>query len=170
MPDHSFNLRPMLPDDLPAVLAVQQQCYAPEMNEGEAVWRERLAAADGFSWVLERRSEVCAYLATYPSRLGKVTPLGGAFVVAGTADCLYLHDLAVAPAAAGNGLGARLVGQALQTAQRHGLAHAALVCVQDAQPFWQGHGFNERLTLAPAATTALATYPPPARYMWRTVA
>lgn len=166
---HSFLLRPLRPQDLPAVLSVQRRCYIPEMNEDADVWRGRLAAAADSCWVAELAGEVCAYLATYPSRLDKVTPLGGEFVVPEAADCLYFHDLAVAPAAGGSGLGAWLVEHALQAAQRQGLAHAALVCVQDAFAFWQRRGFAERLPLAPVATAALATYPPPARYMWRSI-
>ncbi|PKO33323.1 MAG: histone acetyltransferase [Betaproteobacteria bacterium HGW-Betaproteobacteria-7] len=162
-------LRPMHPTDLPAILAVQRQCYVPEMNEDESTWRGRLAAAADFTWVAEIGGEVGAYLATYPSHLDKVTPLGGEFVVTGAADCLYVHDLAVAPAASGSGLGARLVEHALQAARRQDLAQAALVCVQDAFAFWQRCGFAERRPLAPAATAALATYPPPARYMWRSI-
>lgn len=165
----SATLRPMQPNDLPAVLSVQRLCYVLEMNENGDIWRDRLAAAADFAWVAEIGGAVCAYLATYPSRLDKLTPLGGEFVVAAGADCLYFHDLAVAPAASGSGLGARLVEHALQAAQRHGLAHAALVCVQDAFAFWQHHGFAERQPVATAAAAALASYPPPARYLWRSI-
>lgn len=164
------TLRPMLSQDLPAVLAVQRLCYLPAMNERAAVWRRRLAAAGDFAWVAESGGEVCAYLATYPSQLGKLTPLGGDFVVAGAADCLYFHDLAVAPAAGGSGLGARLVEHALLAAGRHGLSHAALVCVQEALAFWQRHGFADHAPLEATSTAALATYPGPARYMARLIA
>lgn len=172
MPDslqHPMTLRSMRPSDLPAVLRVQRLCYVSEMNEDGETWRDRLATAADFAWVAEIGGEVCAYLATYPSRLDKVTPLGGEFVVAAPADCLYFHDLAVSPATTGCGLGASLVAHALQAAQWHGLAHAALVCVQDALAFWQRHGFAERLPLAPTVAAALATYPPPARYLWRSL-
>jgi len=167
MPCTKPTLRPLCLADLPALLAVQRQCYRPEMNEDDATWRKRLSAAAAFAWVAEIDRKVCAYLATYPSQLGKVTPLGGEFVLAETADCLYFHDLAVAPSAAGNGLGAALAGQALQAAREHGLAHAALVCVQDALSFWQRQGFVEYRALTPAGDAALGTYPGPARYLSR---
>jgi len=167
--EHAMTVRAMHASDLPAILRVQGLCYIPEMNEDADTWRDRLAAAADFAWVAEIGSEVCAYLATYPSRLDKVTPLGGEFVLAAPADCLYFHDLAVAPSAAGRGLGRRLVEQALQAARQHGLTHAALVCVQDALAFWQRYGFVERLPLAPAGAAALTTYPPPARYLWRPI-
>lgn len=163
----AFRLRPAQAADLPAILAVQRQCYLPSMNENGATWAGRLATAADFVWVGEVAGAVGAYLATYPSRLGKVTPLGGDFAPAANADCLYLHDLAVAPAAGGRGLGARLVACALAAARRHGWQHAALVCVQDAYAFWQRQGFSAAATLAPAAQAALASYPGPARYMTR---
>ncbi len=159
--------RPMQAADLPAILAVQRLCYPAEMNEDATTWRQRLASAAAFSWVAEDVTGVCAYLACYPSRLGKVTSLGDDFLIAETADCLYLHDLAVAPAATGRGLGGALVRQALQAARGLGLAHAALVCVQDAFSFWQAQGFADHPGLSPAGATALASYPGPARYMSR---
>lgn len=165
-----YRLRPMRVPDLPAVLAVQRQCYVAEMNEDGPTWHGRLAAAPDFAWVAEDGDGLCAYLATYPSRLGKVTPLGGAFVVAEAADCLYFHDLAVAPAAAGSGLGARLVEHALAAARAGGLAHAALVCVQDALGFWQRRGFSTSQHLSLGSAAALASYPGPARYMLRSTA
>lgn len=163
-------LRSMRPADLPAVLAVQQLCYVPEMNEDGTIWFGRLATAPDFAWVAEMNGEVHAYLATYPSRLGKVTPLGGEFVISGAADCLYFHDLAVVPAAGGCGLGGMLVGHALQVARGQGLQHAALVCVQDALTFWQRNGFAAHRQLAPSASAALASYPGSACYMSRAIA
>ncbi len=167
MPPTDIAFRPMQAADLPAILAVQRLCYQPEMNEDATTWRQRLATAAAFSWVAEEAAGVCAYLACYPSRLGKVTSLGGDFQIADTADCLYLHDLAVSPAAAGRGLGGALVGQALQAARGLGLAHAALVCVQDAFTFWLAQGFADHPNLNPDGATALASYPGPARYMSR---
>ncbi len=157
-------IRAMTPVDLPAVLAVQRACYQPEMNEPAAVLHERLAQAPDFAWIATVDREIRAYLVGYPSRLGKITPLGGCFEPSARPDCLYLHDLAVAPAAGGRGLGSLLL--------RHALARspgwpAALVCVQQALPFWQRAGFAERPLADPAQAARLAGYPGPARYMVR---
>lgn len=166
----NITLRQATAADLPAILAVQRLCYAPAMNEDAATWAGRLACAADFAWIGESDGEVRAYLATYPSLAGKVAPLGSAFAIARPADCLYLHDLAVAPDAGGCGLGARLVDNALAAARAQGFLHAALVCVQDALGFWQRQGFREATTLSAAARAALATYPGPARYMLRSTA
>ncbi|SDD38230.1 Predicted N-acetyltransferase YhbS [Massilia sp. PDC64] len=145
--------------DLDAVLAVQAACYPPAMQEAADVVRARLRASPDKVLVARDADGVCAYLFAYPSRLGKVTPLGGAFAVPAAPDTLYLHDLAVAPRAAGQGVARRLVDAML--ARAGGLRHSALVSVQDTRRFWESLGY------LPAAgdEAALATYPAGALYM-----
>ena len=150
---------PMAEADLDAVLAVQAACYPPAMQEAADVVRARLRASPDTVLVARDADGVCAYLFAYPSRLGKVTPLGGAFAVPEAPDTLYLHDLAVAPRVAGQGVARRLVDTML--ARAGGLRHSALVSVQDSRRFWESLGY------LPAAgdEAALATYPAGALYM-----
>lgn len=166
-PALSFSLRRANLDDLPALLAVQAQCYIPQMHEPETVWRQRLQQAAALCWLAESGGAIHAYLAAYPARLGHVTALDGGFSPPPLADCLYLHDLAVSPAASGSGLGKALLARALHTAQDRGWRHAALVCVQDAAGFWQRQGFAATALSDSTAQAALASYPGPARYMTR---
>jgi ribosomal protein S18 acetylase RimI-like enzyme len=163
----SFALRRANLDDLPALLAVQAQCYSPQMNEPETVWRQRLQQAAALCWLAESGGAIHAYLAAYPARLGHVTALDGDFAPPPLANCLYLHDLAVSPDASGSGLGKALLTRALHTAQERGWRHAALVCVQDAAGFWQGQGFAATALPDSTAQAALASYPGPACYMTR---
>jgi N-acetylglutamate synthase-like GNAT family acetyltransferase len=165
----TFILRTMRADDLPAILEIQRACYVPAMNEDGEILRARLTSAPDFSWVGERAGKVFAYLACYPSMLGKITQLGGNFHVPAAPDCLYFHDLAVQPGSAGGGYGAVLVTHALQAGWQRGLRQAALVCVQDALGFWQRQGFSECEAVPETARTALATYPGKARYMARLI-
>ncbi len=145
--------------DLDAVLAVQAACYPPAMQEAADVVRARLRASPGTVLVARDADGVCAYLFAYPSRLGKVTPLGGEFAVSAMPDTLYLHDLAVAPRAAGQGVARRLVDAML--ARAGGLRHSALVSVQKSRRFWESLGY----TRAGGDPGALATYPAGALYM-----
>jgi len=147
--------------DLDAVLAVQAACYPPAMQEAADVVRARLRASPGTVLVARDDDGVCAYLFAYPSRLGKVTPLGGAFAVSTEPDTLYLHDLAVAPRAAGQGVARRLVARLHEDAAGRGLRHAALVSVQDSLAFWESLGY----VAAAGDDAALATYPGAAHYM-----
>ncbi|NIA54353.1 GNAT family N-acetyltransferase [Massilia sp. TW-1] len=151
----------MARDDLAGVLAVQAACYPPAMQEPAHVVLARLAASPRTVLVARDDAGVCAYLFAYPSRLGRVTPLGAPFAVAAEPDTLYLHDVAVAPRAAGQGVARRLVARLHDDAAVRGLRHAALVSVQDSLEFWESLGY------APAAGdhAALATYPGAAHYM-----
>lgn len=127
--------------DLDGVLAVQAHCYPAPMQEAGGVVAARLRAAPDSVLVAEDGEGVCAYLFAYPSLLGKVTALGAAFALPAAPDTLYLHDLAVAPRAHGRGLGRRLVQAMLAVGVRRGLAHSALVSVQDSQAFWESFGY-----------------------------
>ena len=160
-----IRLEPMTPHDLAGVLAVQTACYPPAMQEAADVVLARLAASPDTVLVARDGAGILAYLFAYPSRLGKVTPLGGAFAVPPGADTLYLHDLAVAPDAAGQGLARRLVAHLLHAAAQRGWAHSALVSVQDSRRFWESLGY----ACAAGEREALATYPGGALYMTRTL-
>jgi len=158
-----ITIRPMRRADLEAVLRVQAACYPPAMQEAPAILDARLAAAPATCLAACDAHGVCGYLFAYPSRLGRVTDLGAPFAVAPDADTLYLHDLAVDPRALGRGLARTLVGNMLERGRGLGLAHAALVSVQDSTRFWSGLGFAVQATNDPG----LLTYPPGAVYMAR---
>src|SRR5690606_2606250 len=162
-----FSFRTMQASDIPAVMSIQEQVYAPQLHEEEAVIRARLAACPQQAWVAEDAEGVCAYLFAYPSRLGQVTPLDGDFQPLAEADCLYLHDLAVASRAAGRGIGPALVRHKLQRAGAAKLRYSALVSVQDSQGFWSRLGFEPEEKLSAPQASNLASYRIPAVYMVR---
>lgn len=164
MPPH---IRPMLPSDLPAMLAVQAQCYPPSMQEEGALLLARLQAAGDTCLVATDGDSVCAYLFAYLSVRGAVTDLGAPFAPAARPDTLYLHDLAVAPRAHGQGLARRLADHLLARGREHGLDWAALVSVQDTARFWAGLGFRSASARPAAPGHGLASYPEGALYMER---
>ena len=158
-------LRTIREADLDAILSVQAACYPPAMQEASAVVRSRIRAAGDTSFVAECAGQVCAYVFAYRSSRGAVTPLDACFDVAREGDTLYIHDLSVAPAAAGRGLARSLVERLQALARARGMAHCALVSVQDSRGFWERLGFRETACAGDAARLALASYPPPALYM-----
>ncbi|MFC4932779.1 GNAT family N-acetyltransferase [Massilia sp. GCM10023247] len=160
-------IRPLSHDDLEAVLRVQAECYGPAMQEPAAVIRARLAAAGDTAFAAVAGGALLGYLFAYRSLLGSVTPLGAAYAPAGAPDTLYLHDLAVSPRAAGQGLARRLAQHAAQLARREALPWCALVSVQDSQRFWEKLGYRAAACPAPQAAQALASYPALALYMTR---
>ena len=184
-------VRTLVTADLPGLLAVQLACYGAGFVESAEVFARRLASAANCSLVLERDGAVCAYLAAYRSWRGKVTPLHGDFgsiehadLTAPTAltaptesttrtaqdpapDTLYLHDLAVLPSCAGQGLAQALLQPLWAKAAARGLRHSALVSVQGSQAYWARQGYAEQALTCNAQRAHLASYGEGAVYMVR---
>lgn len=139
----SYLIRPMLAGDLAAVLAVQADAYADHFHESLEVINARLLTCADTAWVAEKSGNVCAYLVAYKSCVGKIAALNTVFVPARNPDCLYLHDLAIARLARGAGLARHLLLAAEKCMDEQGLAHMALISVQDSKVFWAGFGFEE---------------------------
>lgn len=81
---------------------------------------------------------------------------------------LYLHDLAVAPAGRGAGIGRALVARAFELAARAGLPEAQLIAVEGADRWWAGLGFREP-PIPPDLAAKVAAYGPRARWMTRPI-
>ena len=162
-------VRPLAVQDLPGLLAVQLACYGPGFVESGEVFAARLASPANCSLVLERAGGVCAYLAAYQSLLGKVTPLHGGFEAVAQPDTLYLHDMAVLPECAGQGLAGALLQPLWQAARAGGLRHTALVSVQGSQGYWERHGYAVQPLADAAQREHLASYGEGAVYMVRSL-
>ncbi|MPM68702.1 hypothetical protein SDC9_115636 [bioreactor metagenome] len=157
--------RPLGLDDLPGLTEVQRACYGDAYVEGAEVFARRIASAANCSMVLTRGGEVCAYLAAYGSRVGKVTPLHGDFEAVSAADTLYLHDMAVHPDHAGRGLARVLLLAMRKHAQALGLRYSGLVSVQGSQAYWERQGYAVHALQDEAQRARLATYGDEAVYM-----
>lgn len=160
-------VRPLASQDLPGLLAVQLACYGPGFVENHEVFAARLASPANCSLVLERAGVVCAYLAAYRSARGKVTALHGDFDAVAQPDTLYLHDMAVLPQCAGQGLARALLQPLWNQARSEGLRHTALVSVQGSQAYWERHGYAEQPLADAAQRERLASYGDGAVYMAR---
>lgn len=162
----SITLRAVHSGDLAAILQVQAACYPPPMQEGADVVLARIRQAGDTSFVAtQRNGAILAYAFAYRSMQGALTPLDACFALAAAGDTLYLHDLAVAPHAAGQGLARRLAAHVDTLARRQGSRWCALVSVQDSRRFWERLGYRATACATPQAGAALATYPPGALYM-----
>ena len=157
--------------DLPGLLQVQLACYGAGFVESAEVFARRLASPANCSLVLERAGQVCAYLAAYRSVRGKVTPLHGDFEgPPGAPDTLYLHDMAVLPACAGQGLAQTLLAPLWAQGAAWGLRYTALVSVQGSQGYWEHHGYAVQPLADAQQRERLASYGEGAVYMVRTLA
>ena len=159
------QLRPLLEADVDAVLQIQTQCYGADFVEPREVFARRLQVAGQCSWAAVQGDEVLAYLAAYWSRPGAITPLNGEFADYADASVLYLHDMAVSPTAAGQGLARRMVDAAKTMARQRGVMRTALVSVQGSQAYWERQGYAVEIVKNAMHRQHLATYGPQALYM-----
>lgn len=148
----------MVADDIPGVLAVQQDAYSEHFHEPATVIIDRLNSHPHTAWVAEMETVICAYLVAYHSCLGKVNPLHAPFASSDHVDCLYLHDLAIHSCAQGVGLARRLVSVAQDYAASISLAALALTAVQGSQTFWEKLGFRIYENLDAQQKLHLQTY------------
>ena len=154
--------------DLDPVCAVAWTAF-PNHHEDREVFADRLALNPGGCFVLAAGDAAArGYLIAYPWRLDDAPALNT--VVGRLPDppnVLYLHDLALAPDARGQGHAALIVERLAAQAAQSGWPAITLVAVNQAAPFWAALGFEPRD--APAMTRKLATYGEGARYMVRPI-
>ncbi len=168
LPPAAFRM--LQPDDLPALLQVQRACYGDNFIESAEVYARRLASPVNCSLVCERQGLVVAYLAAYRSLDGKITPLHGDFETPqGTPDTLYLHDMAVLPAHAGQGMAQALLELLCERGRAAGLRRTALVSVQGSQDYWARHGYRPQPLHDTDECARLAGYGAGAVYMVRSL-
>jgi|GEM_PF-5193970 len=94
-----------------------------------------------------------------------LTALGRRFTFSDNADCLYLHDLAVARQASGSGIATALINEANRYAKRLGCSFSALISFQNSVEFWQRHGYVLLLDLSVPQRAILKTCGDRAFYM-----
>ncbi|WP_410498287.1 GNAT family N-acetyltransferase [Chitinibacter sp. S2-10] len=139
----AWHLRPILAADLAAILRIQAACYPAELLEDAATFQAKIDYAPDCNWLIEVDGDVQGYLFTHPWR-GETPPALNRGDVAwpSDADCFYLHDLAIHPAARGLKLSTMLAGHALRWGEQQGFKLAMLVAVGNAPAFWRKLGFT----------------------------
>lgn len=156
-------VRLMQEDDLPAVLAVQAQCYGNGLIETRQALASRLRLSPATCWVAALpEGRLAAYLFTHAWPEATLPALDGVLArdwPPATPLTWFVHDMAVAPAGQGTGLAARLYATAEQSARALGLTSSRLIAVQSAATWWRRIGYAP-LTAHEAAPHAhkLAAY------------
>lgn len=167
-----LNWRPMTPWDLDGVTAVAKLSF-PDHPEDYACFANRLALNPDGCFVLagEARGEdapIMGYLVAYPWRRNAAPPLNTLIdAIPEDADVVYLHDLALYPAARGGGHTRPIVERLAERSKAAGWRDIALVAVNEATAFWGRHGFE--VQNPPGMAEKLASYGADARYMIRSL-
>ena len=133
-----FAIRAMRQTDLPAVLGIQALAHPDHYHEPAEALASRLALGETLCMVAEAAlsGELLGYAFAH-AWAGNPPALHEPLPRIGESDHLFLHDVAVAPAAQGLG-----VAQALLQAIKQGADGVIrLVAVSDARSYWLRHGF-----------------------------
>ncbi|GAA0642635.1 GNAT family N-acetyltransferase [Brevundimonas lenta] len=159
----------MTPADLDAVADIAVIGF-PEHFEGRDCFENRLALNAPGCFVLAGADDrPLGYLVAYPWSAGSAPALNTLIeAIPDDAAVMYLHDLAIHPDARGSGASKPIVEALADQARAAGWPALALVAVNDAVRFWEGHGFT--VSDAPGMSAKLASYGPDARYMIRPLA
>lgn len=163
-PSSGLAWQPARPADLDAIMAIQGQVHTllPERLE---VFAAKLALCPEGCGILTAGTAALGYGFTHPWLLGSVPPLDTVIAALPAApDCLFLHDVALLPAARGRGAGRAYVAAMRALAAARDLEALALVSVYDSLPVWEACGFQTRAAES-GLRQKLASYGETARYM-----
>jgi GNAT superfamily N-acetyltransferase len=165
-PEQRIHWRPMQLQDLDAVVAIASDVH-PLFPEERDVFANKLAVHPAGALLLEQAGHPVGYCFAHPWRGLQPPPLNTLLgAIPPAADTLYLHDLALLPAARGTGAGTAAIAILLAHAVALQLDRCCLVAVNGSIPYWSRLGFV--VSDAPALRAKLASYGGDARLMVRT--
>ncbi|WP_162846582.1 GNAT family N-acetyltransferase [Corticibacter populi] len=129
---------------MPDILGIQAQCYHSIQPESSASMEAKLKASPRTCFMARGPSgEALGYLLALPWMANQLPELDASHChLPETPDCLYLHDLAIAPRARGSGTASLLIRHFLQSLAESTLPVARLIAIQQSAPFWQRHAFR----------------------------
>jgi predicted N-acetyltransferase YhbS len=138
-----IDIRTMVEADIAAVLQIQSVCYAELTPESNQSLHAKLSASPPTCLVALLEDEVVGYLISLPWEFSNPPLLNAQTCrLPASPDCLYLHDLAVAPRARKSGAGRVLVEAFLAQLRGSSLGRASLIAVQNSAPYWARYGFR----------------------------
>ncbi len=157
--------RPMKSTDLAAVSALAGDAH-PSFPEEPAVFAQKQRLFEAFCFSLEFGGAFAGYCFAHPWMRYSVPALNRLLRAPPRApDCLFLHDVVVAPMARGKGATSHLIELLESAARHHGLKAITLVSLYGSDRLWRRHGFEA----APIAEQEIRTYGATAIYMLKTL-
>ncbi|QBF82120.1 GNAT family N-acetyltransferase [Shewanella maritima] len=160
-------IRPIAAGDWLAIMTIQSQCYPQDTCESKAVLQDKAQRFAESCLVVEFDGQVAAYVFAHPWQQLDAPSLNLELTSIESADCLYIHDMAVSPNFQGKGIAKQLFKQLLAIKQQNQLGHMALVALPEALTFWQTLGFSAPNVLPDKVRASLASYPENTQYLTR---
>ena len=161
-----IQLTPLTKNHLADVLRIQEHCYTDIEPESAESLQAKIVAAPGTCLIAESSEGAMGYLIAVPIIYPHLPALNSpTFTLSAVADTLYIHDLALANAARGNGTAQAMVRAVITAAKLGGLSRACLVAIQNSRRFWEQFGFKAVATPGSEIASKLASYGGSARFM-----
>ncbi len=133
--------RAMTPGDLGAVDRVANVVHV-NYPEDPAVFANRLELFGHGCLIAEEDGQILGYCIAHPGVVGDPPPLDTVLAaLPAQADCLYIHDVALLPAARGRHLGVALARRMEEVARAHGFDRIGLTAVNNSDGFWGSLGY-----------------------------
>lgn len=140
--------------------------YPPFLIEPAEAFASRIDHPAGYCLAARRAGVLIGYLLAHGWPRGSPPAVGTILDPGAAREVLFLHDLALSPAARGLRVGERLVAAALEAARHDGLTEGELVAVEGAADYWRRLGFVQAPT-TPTLAAKVAGYGDAARWMRR---
>jgi GNAT superfamily N-acetyltransferase len=166
-----LQIRNLALHDVQHVLAIQADCYAPFFHENEESFRAKIAASAQTCWLSLLNGKPVGYLIALPVSQHTFPSLSAPqFTLAQSPALLYLHDMAVLPAARSLRLGRQFIDAVIAAAKRCALPAVGLIAVQGSAAYWEKAGFRVTGDMPTSVSDKLASFGAGARYMERQIA
>lgn len=163
-----ITIRQMHESDFDEVMVLQSLCYFDGLPESRESLLAKFVASPSTCFVATQHGRLAAYLFAVPWNVTCPPDLNSQYCdLPDVLDCMYLHDLAIAPFARGHHLGSRMFEHLLTHLPRYGFNQLCLVAVQGSAGFWMNHGFTKAKGNA-SLGRKLETYGDNAVFMVRT--
>ncbi|WP_245572893.1 GNAT family N-acetyltransferase [Lichenihabitans psoromatis] len=161
---HAATWRHAGVDDLDAIMDIQSVVHDLLPERREVIADKLRHYGDGCLALCSRDGIVLGYGLSHPWRLDEAPALDTIMSrIPDDSDCLFVHDVALLPAARRQGASKAFVERIRTLARRDRLSALALVSVYGTTTVWAALGFELRPVSAMAAK--LAAYGETARYM-----
>jgi predicted N-acetyltransferase YhbS len=163
--ENMITIRTMQLSDIPGIMAIQAICYTEINPETENSMRAKLLASPATCFVAILENTLAGYLISLPWEFANPPALNAEqCALPENPDCLYLHDLAIAPHARSAGGAPALVNRFLEQLPILKLQRASLIAIQNSAAYWQRYGFKAA-ALSDELRTRLSSYGNNVEYM-----